>query len=190
MHHLHADRPLPDRGRNPLHAARARVADAEHAGDGRLHEVGPARQRPVRRRSDPRVATRRRSSRISCRRGACSPPARRCSDRRRSSGTGCGSPASRARPVSTCRHCTRSRPLSPSSASIWLRVRSVDVRGALDALDQVARHALGEPGAAHQHVHARGDADRNTAACPAELPPPTIATSSPSQSWPSRWVAL
>ena len=48
-----------------------------------------------------------------------------------------------------------------------------------DAIDQVARHAGGETGAAHQHVTLRACCARNTAAWPAELPPPTSATSLP-----------
>src|SRR5437868_3444192 len=50
MQELDADRAFADRRGDPLHAVRARIADAEDAGDAGLHEVGAARKGPVRAR--------------------------------------------------------------------------------------------------------------------------------------------
>jgi hypothetical protein len=54
----------------------------------------------------------------------------------------------------------------------------LDVRRGLDPLDQVAGHGGRQAVLADQHVHLGRKPDRNTAACPAELPPPTRMISS------------
>jgi len=58
----------------------------------------------------------------------------------------------------------------------------LDIRRRLDAFDQVARHAGAEAPPRMIMVTLRAWPDRNTAACPAELPPPTRATSCSAQS--------
>ena len=70
---------------------------------------------------------------------------------------------------------------SPSSADdLACCVRSVDRRVVLDAPDQIARHGRPRARSARTSMWTRrAVCARNTAACPAELPPPTTTTSSP-----------
>ena len=78
---------------------------------------------------------------------------------------------------------------SPSSSTTCECVQtSIDVV-ALDLIDEVARHRLAEIAAADQQPALRRLRERNIAAWPAELPPPTITTGSPAQSCASAWVA-
>ena len=98
----------------------------------------------------------------------------------------------RAAPVCRCPRRPRASSAVLAEQLAHLGVApDLDVRDALDAVDQVARHVLAQ-------VVARGSsaarprctcATRNTAACPAELPPPTTTTGSPAQSCASIGVA-
>ena len=63
----------------------------------------------------------------------------------------------------------------------------VDVVDRLDLVDQIGRHRPLQGAAADEPCHLAACREKNTAAWPAELAPPTISTWSPAQA--CAWVA-
>ena len=144
-------RALADRAADALDRARAHVADGEDPGQARLERRlagGGARHRRAGQHEAGAVERR-----------ACRGRPSRSRGRRRRRGRGCGS-AVRSR-LSPRRGRSRSRSRDACSGSPPSAVTSVSVSSsmfgvALDALDQVARHALAEIRPADQQVHPGG----------------------------------
>ena len=178
-------RALADGRGDALDRAGVDIADGEDPRAARLQEETAGRppnrsrlpsgtSRPVRRKPSSSIATTSRSQWV-CGEApmktksafAGTPSARRC---------GCP------------RHegLERALALQPTTS----RVRAhLDLRALIDLVDEVARHRLGEITAADEKAAGRELWERNIAAWPAELPPPTITTGSPTQSCASAWVA-
>ena len=78
------------------------------------------------------------------------------------------------------------RPVADQFAHLRVR-KHLDLRAALDPVGQVARHVSAQVFVAQIRVHLRACWARNSAACPAELPPPTTATGSPRHRCASIW---
>ena len=142
-HHLGA---LADRSADPFDRARPHVADREHAGRGRFER---RRARPPLAGPTPVVTKPALSS------GHADPAAIRSPDRRRRKERRCGSQRSVSRPSRWSRHRTRSRlPLAaPARATISVCVISSIFGVARDAIDQVARHAIGKARPSDHHAH-------------------------------------
>ena len=68
-------------------------------------------------------------------------------------------------------------------------VKDLDAVVLLDLVHEIARHRLAEIGAADHEPAWRACSDRNIAAWPAELPPPTTSTGSSAHSCASARVA-
>src|SRR6202035_432593 len=152
---LHADRALADRRGHPLDAPRAHVADREDPGAAGLEEERPARQRPARRPQllGAEVGAGLDEALVVHRHAAREP-------------AGVGPRAGHHEDVADLGGGPlAASPVEPGDAlELALAVErhdagagpQLDVGGLLDAADQVARHALGETAAAHQHMDPSG----------------------------------
>src|SRR3954466_4026249 len=92
-------------------------------------------------------------------------------------------------PVRSSRHLSRSSLPSPSTPTICVSVRS-EIAGFSSTRRLRYRDIVSpSPGPRTSMCTWRAVAARKTAACPAEFPPPTTATSSPTHNWASIGVA-
>ena len=174
------DRALADRRRDALDVAAAHVADGEHAGQAGFEQVRGARQtasRAAARSSGERSGPVLMKPFASSATQPSSQPVLANRAGHDEDVTGCRASRARLTQLSRQRHALESgRRLRGRRSRCGCAARSPDCPRCGGSGSATSLSA--SPADADQHVHAPApSAARNTAACPAELPPPTTMTS-------------